>query len=118
MNTSKLNLSCLFLIFVSLTLASSNTTANPSLNQFVEISPSAFDVMVHAFDQLVVLFHDGYDDTVLNSSLQRLDKLKLKINEVYPKDHTLFGYVNLSSDYKNSLEKYSFKTGLHILNKY
>lgn len=57
--TNKLNLSCLLLLLVSLTVASSNNTTSPSLNQFVEISPSAFDVMVHAFDQLVVLFHEG-----------------------------------------------------------
>lgn len=65
MKTNKLKLSCLFLL-ISLTFALSNNTTTPSLNQFVEISPSAFDVMVHAFDQLVVLFHDGHNDTEVN----------------------------------------------------
>lgn len=95
MKHNRLSITCL-LLFLALTLAEPNNTTTPSLNQFIEISPSAFDVMVQAFDQLVILMHNGQNGAELNETLQKLDQLKIKINEVYPADHTLFGYVNLA----------------------
>lgn len=34
-----------------------NVTVEPSLEKLIEVSPPALDVLLHAFDNLVIYFH-------------------------------------------------------------
>ena len=45
------------LILILALADNSNSTHNPSLDQVIEISPSALDILTQAFDQLIVYFH-------------------------------------------------------------
>ena len=38
---------------------SGNNTINPSLEKLIEVSPNALDVLLHAFDNIVIYFHQA-----------------------------------------------------------
>jgi hypothetical protein len=48
---------CLVMIVTLVASKSENTTVKPSLEKIIEISPPALDVLLHAFDNVVVYFH-------------------------------------------------------------
>jgi hypothetical protein len=64
-------LSLLSLILLILTIVPSFGKEIPKFT-VVEVNPSALDVMVHAFDQVLLLVHNQSDATGLDPSLKEL----------------------------------------------
>ncbi len=59
------------LILLLVTVAPSSAKEIPNFT-VVEVNPSALDVMIHAFDQVLLLIHDEPNATSLELSLKQL----------------------------------------------
>ena len=55
---------CLVLLITLVCSTTGNTTVNPSLEKLIEVSPNSLDVLLHAFDNIIIYFHskDSQED--------------------------------------------------------
>ena len=107
------------LLTIIITATSANTTTpNPSLKLNVEINPKALEVILHAFDHLVVFFHSKDTYSEINETMTNFEEVKHQILKEHPTDHSFFGYVNMSDDFKGSLKRFGKKDGFLVLNRF
>ena len=52
-------------LLVVITSQMGNSTVNPSLEKVIEVSPAALDVLLHAFDNMVIYFHSEKTESEL-----------------------------------------------------
>ena len=94
-----------FTLFITILVVAHSET--PLTNStLVEISPSALEVLLQPFEQLIVYFHNHTNAAELESALLNLSEAQTIIKAKYPLDHILFGYVNRTSDFKSSLGRF------------
>ena len=70
------------------------------------MSPNSLDVLLHAFDNMIIYFHSKENPEDLESIMNEYETVKQKIKSEFPDDHALFGYVNMSSDTQNVLGRF------------
>lgn len=102
-------------LFLAL-LAVTHSEATLTNSTLVEISPSALEVLLQPFEQLILYFHNHTLPAELEPALLTLSEAQTAIKVKYPLDHILFGYVNRTNDFKDSLSRFGSENGFFIVN--